>query len=327
MDVHSDVASTVLDSVFKAMMIDAQWSVRESRAFAWWPYRVSQRLWAEPVRSDEGFTICKIHAETDVLKEVPPNQKTYASLAMLNTQATLNRYIYDSQQMTLKLACCANFHAGNVNWQAGYFTHAVAVQAAQAHAELDAVAELLGAPADETISPTGVRTSPDDMLDILYKYKQTGSEPSTFAGEECSRIAKISPRPFATANSDKNGTTVEFAFAGCVPSTTMMQIFTDVAHPKLGSGAFLLLRIPDIPGVSQDPELSNRLNIAELTSWTRSRGFGAWCKDVQNSDPLNGIAYVCFIPSMAKMDRLLENEILQMAARTRWLHEYLQVPK
>jgi len=29
---------------------------------------------------------------------------------------------------------------------------------------------------------------------------------------------------------------------------------------------------------------------------------------------------------MAKMDRLLENEILQMAARTRWLHEYLQVP-
>jgi hypothetical protein len=49
MDVHSDVASTVLDSVSKAMMIDALWSVRESRAFAWWPHRVSQRLWAEPV--------------------------------------------------------------------------------------------------------------------------------------------------------------------------------------------------------------------------------------------------------------------------------------
>jgi hypothetical protein len=326
MNEHSDVASAVLDLVFDRMKIDALWSVRQPRAFVWWPHRVSQRVWADRVRSEEGFDICKIHAETDMLKEVPPTPKTYASLALTNTAATLNRYVYDPQHMKLKLACCAYFHAENAGWQASYFTNAVAIQAAQAHAELDALAGLLGAPADETIPPKGARTNPDDMLNVLHLFKQQGSEPSTFVGEECARIEKISSCPFVIANSDGNGATVEFPFAGCVPSTAMMRVLTDVAHPKLGSGAFLLLRIPSIPGVSQNVELVNRLNIAELTNWTRSRGFGAWCKDVENVDPLNGIAYVCFIPSLAKMDRLLENEVLQMATRTRWLHEYLRVP-
>ena len=106
----------------------------------------------------------------------------------------------------------------------------------------------------------------------------------------------------------------------------MMRILTDVTHPKVGNGAFLLLKIPSIPGVSQNVDLANRLNLTELNSWTRSRCFGAWCKDVENKDPLDGIAYVCFIPSLAKKDRLLENEVYQMATRARWLHEYLQLP-
>jgi hypothetical protein len=325
MDEHEDVGSAVLDLVFDRMKIDALWSVRQRRSFAWWPYRVSQRVWAEPARRDGGFAICKIHAETDVLKEVPPTQKTYAWLGLANSAATLNRYVYDAQQMKLKLACCAYFHAENADWQASYFTNAVAIQAAQAHAELDLCAELLGAHADETISPTGIRTNPDDMLNVLHLFMQNGSKPSAFAGEECARIETMSPRPFVIANSDENGATVEFPFAGCGPSTAMMRVLTDVTHPKLGSGAFLLLKIPSIRGVSQHAELANRLNIAELSSWTRSRGFGAWCKDVENKDSLSGIAYVCFIPSLAKMDRLLENEVQQMATRTRWLHAYLRV--
>ena len=128
----------------------------------------------------------------------------------------------------------------------------------QGHAELDLCAELLGAPPDETIPPKGVRTSPDDMLNVLHLFKQKGSEPSAFGGEECARIEKMSPCPFVIANSAENGATVEFPFAGCVPSTTMMRVLTDVTHPKLGSGAFLLLRIPSIPGVSQKRSWSPR---------------------------------------------------------------------
>jgi hypothetical protein len=327
MDERVDVGSAVLDVVFDVMKIDALWSVRQPRSFTWWPYRVSQRVWAEPARDDGGaFAVCKIHAETDMLRELPPTQKTFAYLALANSTATLNRYVYDPQQMKLKLACCAYFHAENAGWQASYFATAVALQAAQAHAELDHLAGLLGAPAAATIPPNGVRTNPDDMLNVLHLFKQKGSEPSAFAGKQCARIEKMCPCPFVMANSDEKGATVEFPFAGCVPSTAMMRVLTDVTHPKLGSGVFLLLKIPSIPRVTQNVELANRLNLAELDSWTRSRGFGAWCTDVENKDPLDGIAYVCFIPSLAKVDGLLENEVLQMATRARWLHEYLQVP-
>src|SRR5271166_3467111 len=326
MNERLDVAPRVLDIVFDLMKIDALWSIRQPRSLAWWPHRVSQRIWAEPVREDDRFAVCKIHAETDMLKELPPTQKTLAYLALANSNASLNRYIYDPQRMKLKLACCTYVHAETVGWQASYFATAVAIQAAQAHAELDAVVGLLAAPADETIAPNGVRTNPDDMLDVLHLFEQTGSEPSAFAGEECASIEKMSPSPFVIANSDQNGATVEFPFAGCVPSSAMMRILTDVTHPKLGSGAFLILKIPSMPGVSQNVDLANRLNLAELNSWTRSRCFGAWCKDAENEDPLDGIAYVCFIPSLAKKDRLLENEVYQMATRARWVHEYLQLP-
>jgi hypothetical protein len=202
----------------------------------------------------------------------------------------------------------------------------VAIQVAQAHAELDDFAGLVGAPADETRPPKGVRTNPDDMLNVLHLFKQKGEERSAFAGEECAKIEKMSPRPFVMANSDDHGATVEFAFPGAVPSTTMLRVATDANHPKLGSGAFLLLRIPNIPGVIQDFELASRLNLAELSVWTRSRCFGAWTNDALSTDPTQAIAYVGFIPSLAKLDGLLEDEVYQMAARTRWLHEYLQVP-
>ena len=326
-DPQADVASYVLEFVLERMMIDKLWSIREPRAFTWWPYKLAQRVWAEPVRMDEGAAVCRIHAETALLKEVPPTKRTYASLAILNGGVTLNRYFYDAASMRITLRCCAYFHAENAGWQATYFTNAVAIQAAQAHAELPHCSELFGAPPDETRHPTGIRTNPDDMLNVLEVFKQKGQEPSAFIGEECARIERMSPSPFLMANSDNSGATVEFPFPGCIPATTMLQIRTDCEHPKLGRGAFLLLRIPDMPGVAQDFALADRLNTSEMQEWSRSRCFGAWCKDFENTDPLKGLAYVCFVPSLAKMNGLLENEVFQMAARTRWLHSYLNLPE
>lgn len=322
-----DIASYVLNFVIEKMMIDKLWSIQEPSAFTWWPHKLAQRVWAEPARIDEGFSVFRIHAETALLKEVPPTERTYGLLAMLNTAVTLNRYVYDPAHMRITLRCCAYFHTENAGWQAAYFTNAIAIQAAQAHAELQHGSDLFGAPPDETTHPTGIRTHPDDMLNVLELYREEGQEPSAFIGEECARIERMSPRPFVMANADESGATVEFPFAGCMPPTTMLRIRTDVEHPKLGSGAFLLLKVPNTPSVVQDFGLVNRLNAAEMQEWSRSRGFGAWCKDVESADPLKHIAYVCFLPSATKMDGLLENEVYQMAARTRWLHTYLDLPE
>ena len=53
-----------------------------------------------------------------------------------------------------------------------YFATAVSIQAAQAHAEVNQLVEMSGARADESCAPIGVRTSPDDMLNILHWFKK-----------------------------------------------------------------------------------------------------------------------------------------------------------
>jgi hypothetical protein len=183
---------------------------------------------------------------------------------------------------------------------------------------------MLGGKPDETQHPKGKRTQPDDILNVLHLYKLKGAELSPFSGGECSRIQKMSPAPFEMANSDEKGATVEFPFPGGWPPTTMMRILTDVKHPKLGSGALLLLTIPGTPDVDQDPRLANALNVAELYDWSRTRSFGAWYMDTEKRDSPS-IAYVSFLPAMTKMNGLLENEVLQMATRTKWLHEHFGI--
>ena len=46
----------------------------------------------------------------------------------------------------------------------------------------------------------------------------------------------------------------------------------------------------------------------------------------QAAKPEEAVAYVSFIPSAAKMNGLLHNEVIAMALRTKWLHDYLNVP-
>lgn len=326
MNGRADVGQQVIDYVFRKMMIDEKWSTTRTRGFTRWGYRFAQRIWAEPARPDHGFSVSKVMAITDVMKHVPPTEGTFVWLAMLNTHSMMGRYIYDPEQKRVSLCCCAYFHGENVDWQSAYFVQAVAIQAAQAHAEANYLAKLLEGELDETESPRGRRREIDDILNILTVLKATGAKPSPFVGTECSDIQNISPPPFLMATSDAKGATVEFPFPGAVPSSTMLRILPEVEHPKLGSGALFLLRIPHAPGVHQDCRLVNDLNRAELHGWNATRCFGAWSLDLESTQPEEGIAYVMFLPAMAARTGLTQNEVQQMAARSAWLHRYCNLP-
>ena len=324
----TDVGPDVIRFIIEQFHVEDIWSIKESRRLIWWPFRLAVTVWADPMQIDAGHAVCRVHAKTDVLKNVPPTEKTYGMLGMLNAYALLSRYVYDPSSMKVSLECSAYIHQGTASWLNPYFATAVSIQAAQAHAEVSQLVEMSGARADESCAPIGVRTSPDDMLNILHWFKKEGDAPSTFLGAESANVENIPPEwcEIVMANSDKKGATVEFPFPGCVPSSTMLKIYADAPHPKIGSGAMLVLRIPAIPGVKQDVELANRLNLLEMQQWSRTRSFGAWCADVQATSPEKAVAYVSFIPSAAKMNGLLHNEVIAMALRTKWLHDYLNVP-
>jgi hypothetical protein len=321
------VGPEVIRFVIEQFQVEDIWSVKESRKLIWWPFRLAVTVWADPMQLDVGHAVCKIHARTDVLKNVPPAEKTYAILAMLNACAILSRYVYDPTSMKVSLECSAYIHNGTESWLKPHFATAVSIQVAQAHAELDHLVEMSGAQADESLAPVGVRTIPDAMLHILHLFKEKGDAPSHFLGAECENVRKMRPElcDIVMANSDKKGATVEFPFPGCVPSSTMLRIHADESHPKIGNGALLVLKIPAIPGVKQDYQLANHLNLLEMQQWSRTRSFGAWCPDAQAANSEEAIAYVSFIPSAARRNGLLQNEVMMMAARSRWLHDFLKV--
>ncbi len=65
MDIREDVGPQVLDYLFTNLRIDPEWCVRESRKLTWWGHRLAQKVWAEPVRMDEGYAVVRVHAEID----------------------------------------------------------------------------------------------------------------------------------------------------------------------------------------------------------------------------------------------------------------------
>jgi hypothetical protein len=203
--------------------------------------------------------------------------------------------VYDPSRMTVSLRCSSYFHPDDLDWQMTYFTHAVAIQAAQAHAELDLAPSLIGGVPAEINSAVGPRTNPDDMLNVLHLYAEKGKNSSAFTGKECSNIEKMLPAPFVMANSSRKQATAEFPSPGSAMGTALLTVFTDAPHPKLGNGALLLLRISGIPGVSQNPELANTLNLMEMQKWNRCRSFGAWCHDSMRKDPSKQRCSVCLL--------------------------------
>ncbi len=78
-----DSGTEILDFLYRGMSIDDGWSVRSARDFRWWAHNLVQRVWAEPVRTDEGFEVTRIHAETAILRDVPDHNRTSELLQRL----------------------------------------------------------------------------------------------------------------------------------------------------------------------------------------------------------------------------------------------------
>jgi hypothetical protein len=56
--------------VYDAMRIDPEWSVWEERGFTWWGREQAQRVWSEPAFDDDGITVYRLHARSDVVRDV-----------------------------------------------------------------------------------------------------------------------------------------------------------------------------------------------------------------------------------------------------------------
>lgn len=55
MESDLDVGPDEIAEVAQSLSVDPEWSQRTERSLTWWPYRLEQRIWAEPARNSHGY--------------------------------------------------------------------------------------------------------------------------------------------------------------------------------------------------------------------------------------------------------------------------------
>ena len=87
------------------MQIDAEWSLRSERELTWWGPRLAQRIWAETVMVEDGDDIVRVHAETDVVRNVnAAGDQIPQTLSVLNRNANLSAYTWNPQTKKINFA-------------------------------------------------------------------------------------------------------------------------------------------------------------------------------------------------------------------------------
>ncbi|MGH8545850.1 MAG: hypothetical protein ACREX3_19935 [Gammaproteobacteria bacterium] len=278
----------VLDFLFQTLSIDERWSLRDKTGFTWWPHRLAQRVWFEPVSVEGGSAYIRVHSETSVFRNVPNTFETAQRLDDLNRFASMNAFVWDTNAGQISSHFCAYVSDETFGWMKAVSAAAVGLQTADAHIKAtEAGARLFNAELDESNHPqSGKRHMPDDMLTVIEKwFVPAGKHPYGF-----NLLEQMEPNPWVLATADESGFTAEFAFDGTMPAaglamtsaegsvqTTLFQAFAEEQHPQLGNGILMRVSLPVEFTREQAIAKAHELNLAETHEHTVSYFTGAWC--------------------------------------------------
>lgn len=326
MEYDVDVGPEMINTAFETNMIDDEWSIRSEREFTWWGYEQAQRVWADPPIRTEGVTVTKVHARTDVLRDVPDTEKTFHLVSLLNMTATLSPLIFDPDTGKVYYHSTAYLHEQNFWLVSQIFMLSGSMQAADARVKtLTGLADLFDGEVDATSHPqSGERPEPDDMLNLLEDVvAPAGAEPSPFTSDNFAMLEDLDPNPSVQTNAGENGVTAEFPFsggdpvvkssdAGQPPQTALFQAFNNQPHPQIGNGCLVLLHVPLS---TEDRVVANELNRQEAETGGGNHLLGAWCMGPR------GLAFTTFYPAMIHHPALLAGLLMGYSIRSMWSHQ------
>jgi hypothetical protein len=241
-----DPGIVVVKTLFDSMRVDSQWSTQEERGFTWWVKDFAQRVWAEEAIDDDGFTIYRVHARTDLWKNVPNTDEYVEKLNALSMHASMSGLIrpeYDPDRV--QLATTVYVHEETLDWVKVVFGLAVAIQAADAQIRGAEMARLLGAQSDTSSHPvSGARPYMDDMLNTIKTLvAPLGREPSRWIAADFEQAAEALRGQSIPASSDKHGLTAEFLFQD---PPSILQVSNE--ESQLGNGILSQVHVTDESG-------------------------------------------------------------------------------
>ncbi len=285
-----DQGLEVVDSVARSLNIEEEWKVEEARGFTWWAHSLAQRVWADVPVSRGGRETVRVHACTDLWREVPEDAETLEGLNALNMSAGLSAYVWDGEAARVRLYCSVSIDNENRARVMRLFGAAVRLQAAEAHARTARLAEGLGTSADTTDHPErGGRLVPHPVIGFLESLAvPPGTEGAAVSAAEFREAGSNPSSAGCRASTAGSGLIVEYPFTGVRSAVELLaegleraetSIFSasNEVHPLLGRGLRILLKLPLSLDAGRGMALAAALNIAPAEAEVEGQMLGGWC--------------------------------------------------
>jgi hypothetical protein len=324
-----DVGPEVLDRLFGELQIEAEWGVRDGRAFTWWPWAMAVRVEASEPGVAFGDPMVRVRAEADVLRGVTAGEDlVLATLSLVNTHASLASFVWDPDRASVTAVTTAYLYRGNLTFLPVLST-AILLTTSEAHARAPRLAGVLGGePATSARPGSPLRNRADDLLSIPAEVvPREGAGPSRFLGAMAEAVMPPTIAWCMTTVS-REGFTGELPFFGTVPASvaamtgeelgqTALVQYWAVRHPSYGSGLVMVMRLPVEFGASEEVRrVANDLNRAEATTPTGFPLMGAWCEDPRVEVPT--LSFVTFVPSLLARPGLVATLSFYLQLRCWW---------
>jgi hypothetical protein len=330
------MCGAILDQLEKALLMDAEWRVREARTLTWWSWHLRQVFTVSQPALAFGDPMLAIHYYTDVVSDVADPDKALGAVEILAPYVTMNAYVYEPETRVIRLCGSAYLHEGNLSWQR-ILAMAALLQNIDAHAKAPQIAQMVGGKPAVSPHPTsGFREKMDDLLNIVdHRIIPDGKRQSPYVGASTEDLAKEFNRPpWILVTASPEGATGELPFTGNVPAilkgkaepsghTSLFQVVANGQHPYLGSGALVLLKL-GLFGVPKDQlPLSLELNRAEASGPTGFPLMGSWTLDAQT----RALTHVTFLPTTVFDPGLLRTVAFYSSLRNEWARQIVSARK
>ena len=270
-----DVGLVALDRVWRSMLIDDEWSVREQRGFAWWSGSFAQTITvSEPVLSYD-LWVSRLDAITLVASGVPRTATTLAVLDHFNASGRSLSALGFTGDGVVGLVAAATVHEQMLEFAPRWLSFAAVTQAADAQTLGHELAASLGGRPFETEHPTsGPRPDLDGALDIYPRIVQpAASEPSRFIGKEMLDVLEMLQKSRLFAHGDETRVMAYYPYPG---SASLLDVDPTIVHPALGAGLWLKLKIPLWLDAPQAAEVACAMNQREASSDVLHYVAGGW---------------------------------------------------
>ena len=325
----------LLDGIAKALMLDAEWTVRSPLHLQWWAGPFPLNVTAFGPKKCLGRPTVKLQFHVNLLHDVTASQdEVLELLAARNAVASTGAVAWVPKE---KRVIATMTHYSNP--QTGALDSLLPALALLMYTEVlgimfqgDIVGLLGGKPAFEPHPQSGMRMTSDALTQVTdQEVIPAGAKGNAFVGSDFASISEHGGPFELYSTADDQGCTAEFPFSSSIPPalasalgrkpmglTAMAQMMA-MRHPGYGQGLTGLLHVPEDGSPAKIRETANRLNLLEFTMGTGFPAWGAWTTQGDRGT----LTHASFIPNAYARKGLPSFLMWVEYLRSQWAQEVL----